>query len=706
MEELRQTIYQSAQSQTRRTAIGVGLDTRRSEFMSALGRFANVSSSVLDQEVKAQIETKKALGAARAAQDLIVSEDQRRGITDDDVNATKLAYNNIVGQHDTMKAGNEFAEWYSANPDADEQTIADKKTSIYQPLFEKYGKDDNSLKQISLQVQESQFQLVPIQERIKRDYQHQKSVEAVGISIMDLMSVPSPDMDKILDEEIPARAKALGVGEFEYKKSLMERAALDAGEGDARLLGALETRDWSKGSAVLLKARRDFDNFKAREDAVVIGDAMGTIENENLSLSVPWTTTLRKIEALNKQYPDTYSPARIAAMKQARASQLKKEDLVSSGTRDSFAILSDNTRVPLQFDQKYDEATKNKIVKDLEAKWAEKNQELVGAGMSPDDANKLVMKSKLDWSRVNRRPLPSFQAAISSMLNLNLDEITREGMPPYAADGMNVLKAMDNTSLDMYLGSESDKTFALNFKQFSTQMSDDQAYRRAAAIKDSPYKVTPTQRTQQAEAVRARVSDRLENTIWETFSTKDLQQSVPDWQKEQLISSWTADAEQRMYAGGFDVGQNADYVIDNKLARSSQMFNGTLVNQPLANLYHNIKGDREMSADKTMDYVEAFLRSSKYALDKEYGADVNLDEVTLNFGRDGKTFTIVDKNGDQIGARFFTEDIYPVGRAADLGKLRDITSLSKEAQQAREVEFKQAIESDISRGLVPAIPFI
>lgn len=706
MEELRQTIFQSAQSQTRRTAIGVAVDNRRSEFLSALGRFANVSSSILDLETKAQIETKKALGAARAAQDLIVSEDQRRGITAEDTNATKLAYNGIVGQHDTMKAGNEFAEWYAANPDADDDAISQRKTEIYQPLFEKYGSDDTSLKQISLQIQESQFQLVPIQERIKRDYQHSKNVEAVGISIMDLMSVPSPDMDAILDIELPARAKALGVGEFEYKKSLMERAALDAGEGDARLLGALETRDWSNGSAVLLKARRDFENFKTREDAVVIGDAMGTIENENLSLSVPWSTTLRKIENLNKQYPNTYSAARVASLKQARASQVKREDAVSTGTRDSFAILTDNTKVPLQFDQRYDEATKGKIVKDLEAKWAEKNQELVAAGVSQDDANKMVMKSKLDWSRVNRRPLPSFQAAIGSMLNLNLDEITREGMPPYAADGMRVLKAMDNTSLDMYLPSEGDKTFALNFKQFSSQMSDDQAYRRAATIKDSPFKVNPAQRTQQTEAVRARVNERLENTIWETFSTTDLAKDVPAWQREQLIASLTSDAETRMYAGGFDVNQNADYVIDNKLARSAQLFNGTLVNQPLADLYHNIKGDNEMSADKTMDYVEAFLRSSKYALDKEYGADVNLDEITLNFGRDGKTFTIVDKNGDQVGARFFTQDIYPVGRASDLGKLRDTSSLSREAQKAREEEFKNAIEYDISRGLVPAIPFI
>lgn len=706
MEELRQTIYKTAQSQTRTTAIGISQDNRRGELIGALSRFANVGSQVLDLETKAQIETKKALGAARAAQDLIVSEDQRRGLTDDDVNATKLAYNNIVGQHDTMKAGNEFAEWYSANPDADEQAVSDKKTSIYQPLFTKYGNDDTSLKQISLQIQESQFQLVPIQERIKRDYQHQKNVEAVGISINDLMAVPSPDMNQLLDEEMPARAKALGVGEFEYKKALMERAALDAGEGDARLLGALEERDWAKGSAALMKARRDFDNFKAREDAVVIGDEMGSIESENLSLAVPWTTTMRKIESLNKRYPDTYSAAKVSSMKQARAAQIKKEDAVSAGTRESFAILTDNTKVPLQFDQKYDEATKTKIVKDLESHWASKNQELVSNGMPQDAANKLVMKSKLDWSRVNRRPLPSFQAAISSMLNLNLDEITRDGMPPYAGDGMNVLKAMDNTSIDMYLPSDGDKTFALNFKQFSTQMSDDQAYRRAAAIKDSPYKVTPTQRTQQVEAVRARVSDRLENTIWETFSTKDLQQSVPDWQKEQLIASWSSDAEQRMYAGGFDVTQNADYVIDNKLARSAQLFNGTLVNQPLADLYHNIKGDREMSADKTMDYVESFLRSSKYALDKEYGADVNLDDVTLNFGRDGKTFTVIDKNGDQVGARFFTNDIYHVGRAADLGQLREMQSLGKEAQQAREEEFKQAIEYDISRGLVPAIPFL
>lgn len=704
MEELRRSIYKSAQTQTRQTAIGIGQNREREQILGALGKFTQLGAGVLDAKTRAEIETKKALGTARAVQDLIVSEDQRRGITEDDVNATKLAYNNIVGQHDTMNAGNAFAEWYAQNPDADDKAIADKKTELYQPLFEKYGGDDNSLKQISLQVQESQFQLVPIQERIKRDYQKQKSVEAVGISIQDLMAVPNPDMAQVLDVEIPARAKALGVGEFEYKRAIMERAALDADRGDARLLNALEQRDWSKGSAVLSKARSDYERFRAREETTAIGDEMGSIEAENLSLSVPWNTTLRKIDSLNKRFPGTYSAARIAQLKQSRAAAVRKGEEVTAGTMESFRIFTDNTKVPLQYDQQYDEATKKTIVKELEAKWATKQQELVGAGMSEDDANKSVLKNKLDWSRLNRRPLPSLQAAIGATINLPIDEITREGMPAYANDGMEILKVMDNTSLDMYLPSEGDKTFALNFKQFAQSMDNDQAYRRAVTIRDSPYKVTPNQRTQQGEAVRARVNERLENTIWETFSTKDLQQSVPDWQREQLISSWTSEAEQRMYGGGFDVNQNADYVIDNKLARSSQMFNGTLVNQPMADLYRNIKGDRDMPADKTMDYVEAFVLSSKAALRQAYGADVDVNDITLNFGRDGKTFTIIDKNGDQIGARFFTEDIYPVGRAADLEKLREIGNLGLEEQRRRDEEFKRAIEYDIMRGYVPAIP--
>ena len=686
MAELARTSKRGFQNQTRTSAIAVDTTSgdSRANVLSQLGKFSEVLYGEENRKQQAEIETRKALGASRAANDLTKAEQHRQGISEDDALATKLSYNAIVGQHDTMKAGNSYAEWYQSNPDANDDEISAKKTELYQPLFEKYGGDSRSLKQVSLQVQESQYKLVGIENQIKSTHQQAKNKEALGISISDLMATPDADIDSILDSEIPARAKALGLTEFDYKSAIMSSAAVSANEGDDRLLRKLKTVDWAKDSASIEKAQSSFDRFVAREQSPAIGDAMGSIEIENTSLSVPWTTTLRKVETLNKQYPSTYSASRIASMKAQRDSAVAKRSKTTDGVTDSFAIYHNQDVTPLANNPAYSDNERKLIIKELDASWANKTRELVAGGMDSADANSYIMKDQMKWSRLNRLTIPSLQASLNASLNLSLDELpSGDKLPAHATNGMVMLKNMDSTALELYLPSKGDTAFALNFKHFSENMSDEQAYRRADRIKRNPYKVSPEQRQEQRDVSSNIIKDRLTNGFFEMFSDKDVQRDVPQWQIDQLTNRWNDDAEQVMYAGGFDAKSNTNQSVDTNLAKSSQMFNGTIINQTSPDLYNNISQGRPMAQSKTQDYVEAFVLSSAPAIKAAYGIEVPPEDLTLNFSRDGTTFTMLDRNGEQVGAIFSTESIYPIGRDADMKALRGL-NITKEAQAARE----------------------
>lgn len=701
MADIQRTARRSFQSQTRTKAIGIDTSSgdERASILNSLSKFAQVGSVEANREQRAEIETKKVLGASRAAQDLLKTEQMRQGVTDDDVLATKLSYNAIIGKDATINAGNSFAEWYKSNPDADDDLIADKKSELYQPLFEKYGSDPQSLKQISLQVQESQFQLSTIQDTIKAKHTKSKNQEALGISIGNLMSTPNADMDAILDVELPARAKALGLTEFDLKSQVMKDAALRAGEGDSRMLDKLKTLDWAKDSAVVAKATSEYERFVAREQAPAIGNEMANIELENIGLGVPWATTLNKIGRLNKQYPNTYSAARIASLKKARSAAVTKGTIVTKGTQDSFRIYTDSSASPLASDPEYTSKDRRDIISDLESRWADKKTEMKASGYSEKDADDVVLKDQLKWSRLNKLPIPSLQQAFNAVLNVSPDEIGESGkMPDYVANGVGMIKTLDASAIDIYMSSNDDKAFALNVQKFSQNMTDEQAYSRASRIRGNPYKVTPDKRTEQIESSSSIIKDRLTNTLWETFSDKDVELSVPEWQQTNLISRWTDDASSILYAGGNDVESNSNHAVVTNLSKMSQMFNGTLVNQTLPSLYNNISKGRPLDISKTNDYVEAFILSMKPALDEEYGSPVDVNELTLDFSRDGSSFTIIDSNGDRVGAILNTEDIYEVGKSADLKHLQSLNT-SEDAQLMR--DFKKSIDDDIENGVLP-----
>ncbi|ASP46284.1 lysozyme domain-containing protein [Marinomonas phage CB5A] len=686
-------VYESAQGQTRMKSVAPAQDADRASILQGLSSFAGSVGTIFNQKAQAKIETNKVLGANKAAKDLLRTEEERVGITPEDDKATAIAYNSVMGQHDTINAGNQFTEWYSNKPSASEEEVYQKKQELYEPLFQKYGSDPDSLKQVSLQIQESQMALVAVQDKIKRNYDHEKSVEAMGISVSDLMSDPNADVDYVVDKELPSRAKSLGITEFELKSTIIKEAQNRAGEGDKRLVTKLETLDWAKDSAALKKAKSNYESYIAREEAPAIGNRMADIELENSSLQVPWNVTLRKISQLNERFPNTYSDARIASLKKARAAAVANQEQVVSGVNKSLKNLNSNG-IPMANDSSYTSGERKSIVKELEGVWAKKTQALQEAGLTAEDAINQVTNEQLKWSRVERMVIPSLKAGIDATMNLNDEELSRTDgqLPEYAINGLNLLKKMDASTVEMYLPSGTDQAFVSNFKQFSQQLPDDAAYQRAMQIKRNPFRVTSEKRSEQEDATRAAVDDMLSSNAWyeNLFGSGvgEVNKDVPEWQKEQLLNQWVNDVNQRLYSGGNDVDVNASEVIKAKMSRMSQLNNKTLINMPLVEVRQKISegapDGTELAVDKAADYIEAYMLESLPYIEQSYGQAINIEDLRIQFDRGGDTFRFFDSNNEPVGGRIMTRSIYSVGKEADLKTLRDLRARADAIRGARE----------------------
>lgn len=690
MQELKRTARRTAQYQSRQVAVGIdtGTGDERTSILNSLGKFASAVTGEADRQVTAEIETKKALGASRAAQDMLRAEENRQGITEDDVLATKLSYNAIIGQHETMEAGNSFLEWYRANPEADEQQIEQKKAELYQPLFEQFGGDPYSVKQISLQVQESQFGLSNAQESIKQKYLIEKNTEALGINLGDMLSDPNANIDMIVNKDIPMAAKSLGLDEFTYKKLLMNEMVNRASDGDSRLLTQLSKTDWSKGSVLIQKAQDSYDNYVAKENAALIGDAMGSIELENSNLTVPWETTLSKIEALNKRFPDTYSAARIASLKKARGAAVKAAAKQRAITAESFAVLNDESKIPLGVNTQFTDKEKKDAIKVYEKDWATKTKELISAGVDEATANSYILKQKLDWSRANRMDIPSLKTNLDALLSLNPEDYPNsKDLPEYANQAFNILRTMDDATMDLYFSNKADKAMAINIKNGMGVREPYSAFKRAYNVKQNPYRVTNEKRTEVYEQVQAAVDDKFTTIVPSWLGGQD----VPDWQREQVALKVTEEANTNMYNGVLDPEANAKQSVVTVTRDYAKTFNGTLINKPIS-VIGNRLGLDEKQYNKVNDYLEAYVLENKKKIDSEVGEDVDVSDISIDVNESGTSFILRYKGGEQIGGRQSFRNVADAGRTADLSQLRDLQKESKEARDTRLAKEKQAAD--------------
>ncbi len=677
-------------------------DDTRTQLLQGLSKFASSASEMVGTIVQQKIESDKITQSERAAKDMMATEKERQGITQDSTVAGQLAYNAIIGKHDTMEAGNSFVEWYRANADADEKTVSAKKKELYDPLLSKYGTDPLTLKQVSLQVQESQFAVAAAQEGIKQEHRQKKAVEAIGISVGDLLADPRADIDHIVDTEIPARAKALGLDEFTYKDSLLKSAASRAASGDARLLSKLESTDWSKGSSELERARNQYESFVAKENAVAIGNAKADImiAAEN---GESWGSILGKVSALNAKYPESFSAEAIASMKVQRAHAAKVAAFNTQLMKASSDPIKDENAIPLGLNSNYTPSEKDKHIKAKEAEWSKKSQDLVSSGMPEADALAAITKEKVDWSKVNRMTVPSLKDGLTALVNMNPKEDFVNGdLPAYVSKNISLIQGMDDTTLDMYFTNKEDKTMALNIRSSLKNRDPFNAFKRAYDIRRTPQLLSRDAQQLQEEDAATSVMEKLTTKWYKPLTSSQgilaqgTRSSVPEWQLPSIIQEVAQEAKLHQLRGGTDTKANADYASNVIISQKSQTFNGTLINQSKPQLAQSM-GVPVQETDKYLGYYASSLLPEMI---KEYGSELTVDDISFDVAPNGTSFTIMHKGADgipeQLGGRHLFSDVAMEGKKLSN---EEWAAYAKEQEAVRsksrsELDRKQTMPSD------------
>lgn len=532
-------------------------------------------------------------------------------------------------------------------------------------------------------------------------------MESLNYQIGDILADPNADTDSLVDEEIPEIAKSLKISEFEYKKVLMQTMVDKASQGDRRLLDKLSGTKWAKDSVLISKASNSYDTYTNRENSILIGDALGEIGLENSKLTVPWETTLRKLDNLNEQFPNSVSPSKVESLKRARAASVKSEKDNTDMTRASWNNLYNEGGIPLAMDDRWSPEDKKSFVKQVDATFSDKTAELVEQGYSQAEAGAAIMKQRLAWSKVNATKMPLLDEYLTGLIGLNPENYpTSDDLPSFFQEGINTLQAMDEASVDLYFSSREDKVFAQNLKSGLKHRDAYSAFKRAYNVKTQPFKVSSTLRTDVIDSATSALDKKLEVGFIDEYIGGEVE--TPDWVKEQLRARVEEEALLNVYNGMLDADGNAEQSVATVMSGYEKVYNGTFINQHKsviakeAGLASDLEDSKLAAAadSETVDKALAsFIEANEELILAETGdtgfGDDGLDasDISFNFNNNG-TFTITNQ-GEQIGGRFNVSDLKETYKSVDL---KEQMERSMKARKSKE-ERRRAVDDILTRSL-------
>jgi len=665
------------------------IDDTRTQIMKGLSAFSKSVEGAVDTSLQQKMESDRITQSAIAAKDMLLAEKDRQGTTRDRTLAGQMAYNAIIGKHDTMQAGNDFVEWYRANADADEKTVSEKKKGLYDPLLAKYGTDPLTLKQVSLQVQESQFALTAAQEGIQQEHRQKKAVEAVGISVGDLMADPKADVDHVVDTEIPARARALGLDEFTYKQILLNETSTRAASGDNRLLLKLQNTKWSKGSSELERAEQQYNTFTSRENAVAIGHEKAAIML-GIQNGESWGSVDAKVRAFNSKYPaSAFSDDQIASMdvqrQQAKAVNAERARVYAEAhmqlNDESQVAMGENALIP----DKHKEYTIKQTVQDLQVKYSS----MVASGqLSQADANKQMTLEMIDKSKKWKMKIPELQAKIDAFqYEIPTDYVSSGAgqIPETVLAEVGTLGRLDDSTIAMYATGEK-KAFLTNLRKFLETDKPAAALAKAQSVKLSPFPVDSRLITEQKDKAGSAVNTLLDIPFIAGITGENVfgfTKEVPDDQKVVLKAKVAQAATLSLYNKSLDTEANAKMEAGNLLANTHQIFNGSLIELPKPKIAQ-LMGTDTAQVDRR---IEMFLKGNLPNTQKDYGLQIPVEDLRIEVNPLHEGFIITDKNRNRIGGVYYFED---VGAAAEgLANAEDTAkAIESQKDQAGRPQYK------------------
>ena len=608
--------------------------------------------------------------------------------TDDATTDGLQAYQVVKIRDDVLAVNNDIAEAVRTNPEMTDDEYEEMTRERYLPLLQQYKGNQVMGEALSNRMQESQTQLTQIRmatKRAHREFQN-KNLWMESVDTYREAARSPADLHASLQEggSLYNEGLALGVSPEEQRTRLINQAAMDANNGDGRILRALEQEEWANNDPRIEKAKETFQAWDAQENAVAIGTQWGKIQDSWKNRRSSWAQTEAAIEKLNERFPGTVSAGAVASLRQ------QQKQVVASDKASNVALMyslqamnGDAMPLGLRDDvsdkDKRDAASKfSKLIDDKYAKY------VVSGELDDNSARELRLKDKLQWSERHRIVLPEVKSVLKGISASPIDP--NQELPTGVATSLETIGLMNDGMKDMYLN-EKEQEFYNNYRLFAPEEGSSSAASKAWNSVYRANELSPEEKkTLRDNAARSAkdVGTSFFNGI--PFIGSD-QKDVPDWYVREATQQLEVEAKARVTSGGMDIEAISEQAKNRFQTTHTQIPSGTFVkgtSSELAAAMSYRDGDAvvEVQPEQVGDVFTSYWNDNKEQLKLE-SADDDLTDSDIKFemGPGGRTFIVRDKYGSVISDVEYTEEL---GRAYSERRVNKAVDQAKDAQERRD----------------------
>lgn len=608
--------------------------------------------------------------------------------TDDATTEGLQAYQVVKVRDDVLEVNNDIAESIRTNPEMTDDEFEQMTREKYAPLLGKYKGNVAMGGALSNRMQESQVQLTAIRRKVQSDhraFQNQNQwVESID-TYREAAQNPA-ELLAAMEEggSLYNEGLALGVSAEAQRTVLVRQAALDASNGDGRLVRALKGAEWADNDPRIEKAEEEFQKWDAQENAVAIGTQWGKIQDAWKNRRSSWAQTTSAIEKLNERFPGTVSASAVASLRQSQKTVKAGQTAATNALMYSLKSMNDPNAMALGLRDDVSDKVKRDSAGEFTKLINAKYDKYIQSGeLDESQARELRLKDKLQWSERHRIVLPEIKTSLKGISASPIEP--NQELSAGVRTSLETIGLMNTGMRDMYL-TEKEQEFYNNYQLFASEEGTASAGSRAWNATYRAGDLSPDDKRVLRERAAAAAKD-VGTGFFNGLPFVD-QQDVPDWQQREITQQLELEAKSRVTSGGLDIEAISEQATERFKNTHTQLPSGTFVKGDSKQLaralsYKDEKGrgvnfNPENIGDAFMEYWE----DNKDILRLE-SADEELDasDVKYELGQSGQTFIVRDKYGNVLSNVEYTEDL---GRMYNDRRVNKAATTAREAQERRD----------------------
>lgn len=631
-------------------------ESSASRVVRGLFEFTGKAMDVAVRAEKSKIELDKVTQQQRALQGLAP--------TDDATNAGVRAYQLINVRDDVLQANSDLAQKIREQPDMDDEQFEVLTRETYAPLLSQYQGDAQLSQALSAKLQESQTQIFQIKEAAQREHRDWQRQETFKTSIEEYREAAASTQElaeMINGGQLYNEADALGITEQQFRTGLINMAAMDADQGDGRILAALEGQEWASTDERIGKAREVYQQWEAQNNAVEIGTQWGEIQQAWKNRTASWGQTAEAIRRINDRFPGSISAGQVASLRQAAAAQHNRDSNNAAALQSFWQSQRGDRPVRLGTNPLIPDNQRDYIIgKTSEQMETFARGKQASGDWTPEQAEAWVLSEKLKFGRQQGIEMPGISDVISSLANEDPSDWGGEGIPTYFLPALQSIPMMNESDIERYGATERERNMMRTYKRFlSGDQPDRDAWRRSYRAITSESTLTPEQRSTVVDRAYEVVDDEVERRFWQ--SGKDM----PEPLRNYLRSNAQLEAMALTGTGGLDPGTAGQVGAERAYNRITQLNSGTFVTRNSDSIirdsaFRDPEGkDYLLSEGDVSPAFESFFQENldSLAIESYHGTDLSIENVYFDARPNGLVMVMDDMGEPLLDAPVSLQDI-------------------------------------------------